>query len=196
MSGLEAITYTACLLHRKTPEEVLKVIEERFELSDAYTQCNSAGVMALIPEMHRQAQELCEEQVRRPGSYDLRNVFLQLLYLLGRADDAQRLSQDLLDTSVYPFRYQKEVMQHVSGEIETGVFIENAGKSRINQTAAFFQVAMNELAKGNRNEARAYFGRCVDIGLFVDGNYWWAKRYLAFMDESANWPEWIPRRAQ
>ena len=192
MSGLEAITYIACLLRSKTPEQVLNIIEQRIESPDLYVQCNKAGVMALMPEHHSAAKRICEEHLCRPGSYDVRSVFLFVLMMLGHHERAEMLSQELLETSEYPYRYQREAMEYMAGQLDKQQFLDGAAGSRVNQSAAFMQVAMVELAQGNRQEAKKFFRKCVDAGLFVDGNYWYAKRYLAMMEDDPDWPSWIP----
>jgi serine/threonine protein kinase/tetratricopeptide (TPR) repeat protein len=192
LSGYEAITYISCLLRSRSPAEVLEIIDRRIDSSDSYTQCNKAGVMALIPGMHDEAQEICEKQLRNRGSYDLHNVCLMVLLLLGRPEEAQRLGREALETSELPFRYQKETLQYTAGIIPADTLIRGAGESRINQTAAVMQIAMTELGKGNSDKAKAFFKECVDVGMFVDGNYWWAKRYLKIMEDNPNWPSWIP----
>lgn len=191
MSGLEAITYIACLLRSKTPGQILDIIEQRIESPDLYVQCNKAGVMALLPRYHSVARSICEEHLRRPGSYDARSVFLFVLLLMGHPEDAQRWSQELLETSEYPYRYQREAMEYMAGKLDRQQFIDGAAGSCVNESAAFMQVAMVELAQGNREEAEKYFRKCVDTGLFVDGNYWYAKRYLEMMEDDPEWPSWI-----
>ena len=194
ISGYEAITCMACLLNSTTPEGVLRIMDRRVDSSDLYAQCNRAGIMALIPAMHEEARRLCEEQLRRPGTYDVRNVFLTVLLLLGHPDDAAASAEELLATSECPFRYQKECMCYTAGRLSAEDLIRDAGNSRINQSAAFLQIAMMELANGNRDQAETYFRKCVEVGLFVDGNYWWSKRYLEIMNEAPDWPSWIRAR--
>jgi hypothetical protein len=54
------------------------------------------------------------------------------------------------------------------------------------------QVSTVDLAHGNVAEAQKFFQECIDDGLFVDGNYWYAKHYLAMMEADPDWPGWIP----
>jgi hypothetical protein len=44
------------------------------------------------------------------------------------------------------------------------------------------------LAEGNRAEAKAYFRRSVDTGIFTYFEYIWSRAFLARIDD----PDWLP----
>jgi tetratricopeptide (TPR) repeat protein len=188
MSDHEMLTYIPCALAHKTPQQVLDDIDAFGDATDPYTQLVQALVMTLMPEKREQARKICVEQCGVYSTYDVRAGFLEVLTLLGHANHARELARDLMDDSVSPDRYKREVLQHIAGEIDTGPLLQKAVGSNVNGTMAYFSAAISELALGNREKARSHFEQCVEKGLFVSGYYWWAKALLRHMEKDPGWP--------
>jgi hypothetical protein len=60
--------------------------------------------------------------------------------------------------------------------IDAETQLARAGQSQSNPHGAGFYVGLRGLAEGKRAEAKEWFTRCIDAGVFIYWEYMWSRR--------------------
>ena len=85
-------------------------------------------------------------------------------------------------------RWYHDMLAFHAGSISAEELLKKAGESRSRECDAYFYLGLAKLGEGNRKEAKAYFRRTMNTGMFSDVEYCWSRAFLARIDD----PEWLP----
>jgi hypothetical protein len=130
---------------------------------------------------------------------DPKGPFLALvpayLHLLGPGarTDPRQVTRDVLKhkSHLVPRArdgWYHDVLKFNAGQMEAAELVDKAGASRLNQCEAYHYVGLRKLAEGKRTEAKEWFRKSYETGVFWYGEYAWSRAFLVHIDD----PNWLP----
>jgi hypothetical protein len=84
-----------------------------------------------------------------------------------------------------------KVVDYGRDKIDAKELIRRAGKSKWSQCEANFFIGQRLVGDGKRDEAREKFEAAAATRVFLYGDYWWSRAFLARMKADPKWPGWI-----
>src|SRR5262249_52958736 len=111
----------------------------------------------------------------------------------GAHTDPRQVARDILKQSSHliPGRrdgWYRDVLKFNAGQMEVADLEPKAGAARFNQCEAFYYIGLRKLAERQRTEAKEWFTRSYETGVFPYGEYMWSRAFLACIDD----PDWLP----
>ena len=185
-----------CVLYgRKKFDEALRALQStKYTSDESFLWVEKGIVLAAIPGRKEEAEKAMTEAIRVSKGSMLSAVaaYLQLLGPEYRAK-ARQASLEIRERSAHLIpnsrdRWLHEILAFHAGLIDAEELLKKAGESRFNQCEAHFYIGLGKLAEGNRAEAKVYFRRSVDTGIFIYVEYMWSRAFLARIDD----PDWLP----
>jgi predicted negative regulator of RcsB-dependent stress response len=189
---------SAVLARRGRFEEALKVLQSCKGDESAGDRRWAEG--GLLAQMGRKAE--AEEAFREGLAQYKAGTDLVLrpcdLYLLGSEyrDRVRQISRETRERSSHLIpRYRNgwyhELLAFNAGLIDEARLLEKAGESRFSQCEAYYYIGLSRLADGKRREAKTWFTKSFETGVFLYGEYDWSRQFLKFIDDP-KWLPWIP----
>jgi lipoprotein NlpI len=84
--------------------------------------------------------------------------------------------------------WYRDLLKFNAVQIGAAELVAKAGTSRFNQCEGYFYIGLHKLYKRKRAEAKAWFQKSVDTGVYVYGEYVFSREFLANIDD----PNWLP----
>ncbi|HLJ95914.1 MAG TPA: hypothetical protein VKU02_22255, partial [Gemmataceae bacterium] len=117
------------------------------------------------------------------------------LYLLGPGAqiDPRQAARDALEQSSHLIPdwrngWYRDLLKFNAGQMGDDELVAKAQSSCINQCEGYFYIGLHKLAEGKRAEAKKWFQKSVDTGVFAYDEYLWSRAFLANIDD----PNWLP----
>jgi predicted Zn-dependent protease len=122
-------------------------------------------------------------------------MILGYMYLLGPAarTDPRQLARDVLKQSpnlipAWRNGWYRDLLKFNAGQMEVAELVAKAGESRSNQCEGYFYIGLHKLYERKRAEAKQWFTKSYNTGLFMFGEYMWSRAFLVHIDD----PNWLP----
>ncbi len=140
----------------------------------------------------QEVTELCHSYLQEHADSKLDQCWqLLALYASGGKSEASSRWKEMLeqdDDTRWNVEYALRVFANDWSE-EEALFA--AGESKIKQSLVHFAIAMKHLyINGDRDKAVPHFQACVNTKVIGIGYYYWARAYLAHLEDPA-WPRWL-----
>ena len=129
---------------------------------------------------------------RGGAGFSLLPAFVQLLGPEARTDSRQ-LARDIQQQSSHLIPnwrdgWYHDMLKFNAGQMEVAELEAKAGASRFNQCEAYFYIGLRKLSEKKRTEAKQWFTRSFETGVFHYFEYRWSRAFLANIDD----PKWLP----
>jgi tetratricopeptide (TPR) repeat protein len=189
---------THVLYRRKKYEDALITLRSVLDRGGSFL--NSEGyVLATLPGKRGGAVAMVGEAMRTIQGGPHVSFAPSVLLLLGpeyraRARDLFRQVRDEKAHLIPNARdrwYHHLLDYNCGGPPSAEELVARAVPSRVNRSEAYFFIALNKLAEGDRAGAKQFLTKCNEI--FIDNSFecTWARAFLACIDDP-NWLPWIP----
>jgi tetratricopeptide (TPR) repeat protein len=189
--GLYASYYAAAMLRRDRSAETLEVFN-RLGLSADSLGALSCAFLQLDKGRPEEALTLYQRAAASAGPS--RAVAETVLLLAGDSRKVGANSVQLLGL-VPPQHPSYQTFRYYAGQISAEEFAVSAGSSRCGLCGICYQIAMMDLAKGDREGARQYFRRSIATGTHWLTQYQLSHAFLARLEHDPHWPPWIPENS-
>jgi tetratricopeptide (TPR) repeat protein len=185
------------LYSRKQFDEALKLLQmdKSGPRSDDWVLLDQALVLTAMQGRKAEAERAYYDAMRSFKGGASLGFALASQQLFGPAyrEKARQAAREIYERSSHSIpnardRWYHHLMAFHADLMGPDEMLEKAGASRFNQCEAYFQIGLRRLAEGRRTEARAWFTRSLDTGIFFSGEYWLSRAFLALVDD----PEWLP----
>src|SRR5439155_18409038 len=197
--SLVAYDFALALARRNEPLAALHVLESRAAGDVARWTADEAFLRVLL------LRETAEPHVALAAYDDVASRYQSgvtaffrpcLRLLLGQPDEAATESHRLRTAGrKSPLRgaFYDRLLAFNSGELSSTVLLDSVKGSRWDQCEAHFFVALQHLARGDRQQARRHFEHCVATRCAGFLSWDWSHVLLRRLDSQPDWPKWIPR---
>jgi hypothetical protein len=157
-------------------------------------------VLATLPERKAEAVSIVEEAMGTVKGGPHVTFTPSVLLMLGPEyrDRARGLFSRIRDEKAHLIptarnRWYHDLLAYNAGDARMPAeeLLKRAGKSRVNRSEAYFFIALNKLAEGDRAGAKEFLTRCCEIIIDNGFEYTWARAFLACIDDP-DWLPWIP----
>jgi tetratricopeptide (TPR) repeat protein len=184
------------LYRRKQFGEALRVLQTDESSGDETWSSISQGiVLAAIPGRKGDAEKAFADAIRRCKGGILMGYITPYLQLLGpeyRAKSRQA-ALEIREHSSHLIpnardRWYHDLLAFHAGLIDTEELLTKVGESRFNQCEGYCYIGLRKLAEGKRADAKVWFMRSIETGLYFYNEYIWCRAFLARIDD----PEWLP----
>jgi serine/threonine protein kinase len=143
----------------------------------------------------QEAQRLFEDVFRAMRGGPFLASVLPYLDLLGPGarTDPRHFARDMLNQKSHLVPRSRDgwyhdVLKFDAGQMEVAELEKKAGASLLNLCEAYHYIGLRRLAEGNRAEAKEWFRKSYDTGIFWYGEYMWSRAFLVHIDD----PDWLP----
>lgn len=157
-----------------------------------------ANLCRLILMLQSEKIEPDDEEINRylekASDKDLGWV-IDLALIAGRWQEAEELALNLYEK--YPKdgnRIRVSFLAFQAGKITAEEYLSQVPK--LAKGGAYYEIGVNHLGRGDRDEAKQYFQDSVDYGLPDDRAKEFAAVFLEQFEKDSNWPSWIPVKSQ
>lgn len=117
------------------------------------------------------------------------------LYFLGPAarTDPRQATGDVLKQAAQRIPdwrggWYRDLLKFNAGQLDAAELVDRAGASRFNQCEGYFFIGLHKLHERKRAEAKAWFQKSADTGIYAYGEYMWSSAFLACIDDLS----WLP----
>jgi serine/threonine protein kinase/predicted negative regulator of RcsB-dependent stress response len=191
------------LYRRKQFAEALAFLEaSQQNWTNEHFPLTRGMVLASLPGRQREAEEAILSAVRQTKGGSNLAMFPGPLHWLGPEglSKCKKLSRDLRTRQSHTMpRWRDGWYHHLlafhAGDLSAEELLARAGKSRFNLCEAYYYIANRKLAELKRGEAREFYRRSYETGVYLYGEYQWSRSVLAVIDDPA-WMPWCPPEAK
>ncbi len=194
--GWIAVTYAAEMFHRNRSAEALKFLNQLRHPGDDSLDVARAYLMTDVPTQRPQALETCHTLMASGLGVNSSISPLTIMLLLGKKEEAQQLSLDLLEplrTSV--MRERSLAIEVVSRRRTSDAVLAELEASKRDQAVTRYVIAVDLLSQGRREEARSQFQRAATVAGGITNGAYWSRAFYERLSADPAWPPWIPFRA-
>lgn len=148
-------------------------------------------------ELHDDPQEvagICRAYLEGHDTVTVRSVWPRIvLCACGEREEALQQWGRMLDNNENILWNLEYSMMVLTGRWSSDDALDEAGVSRIKRSLVHFAIAMRHLyIAGDPEAAREHFQQCVNYEFIDVDYYYWAKAFLARLDDPT-WPRWLPQ---
>jgi hypothetical protein len=141
------------------------------------------------------AKRLLDEHRRSAKRGAIISLLPAFLQLLGpdAGTEARQLARALQQQSSHLIPnwrdgWYHDLLKFNAGQMDAAELETKAGTSRFNQCEAYFYIGLHKLSERKRSEAKQWFKKSYETGVFHFFEYHWSRAFLANIDD----PKWLP----
>ena len=181
------------LYRRKLYEEALKAAHAGRSAGSVQDQISQVILLATMRRTD-EARQVLQQALDIPRAQSVAVLF-GFWYLLGPKGEIDpvgparyKLAKGIDTIPDWRGGWYRDLLRYNAGELTTEELIAKAGGSRMNQCEGFFYAGLHKLHERKRSEAKEWFQKSVDTGVFIYDEYLWSRAFLACIDD----PKWMP----